>query len=201
MSSSKRVRSCLAVCRARRHHRRRPPARRAPHLPRSGARQPSEPHHGADRTRLVDPQDQGRRRRPGRGEGRAPDRLEDPRRAPAPRLPGGDDADRAKVHVRGGWQRRPREVLQPPPRRPHAPHPRRRVERPRGSTGSRRSIPPGTVGWTDDIYRPSLPCRPNRPEEGRAVDRGGESRSRRGAAISPASTGRTSRSSSWRPAS
>ena len=81
---------------------------------------------------------------------------EDASAPPAPRLPGRDDADRPRLPLRHRRQRRARAVLQPAPRRAHAPDPRRRLD---GQLASR----PGDAvprryhrGWTDDIYTRSL---------------------------------------------
>ena len=100
-----------------------------PHLPRSrprdaaGDREPAR----ADRPRFIGVEDQGSRRRSGRGSDRPRNRSEDPRTPAARRLPGGDDADRSHLprreHLTGA-------VLQPPSRGTDAPDPRGRLRRP-----------------------------------------------------------------------
>src|SRR5918996_4716732 len=97
---------------------------RAAHLPRPRSREPAEPDHRADRPRLLDAEDQGRRRRARRGASRPADREEDEDGAPGTRLPGRHDADGLHLRLRAGWQRRSGPLLQPPPFRPHAPDPR-----------------------------------------------------------------------------
>ena len=56
---------------------------------------------------------------------------------------------------RSAPQRRPREVLQPPPGSPDDPHPRGRVLQPADARGV-NLYPAWRRGWTSDIYRPSL---------------------------------------------
>ena len=71
------------------------------------------------------------------------------------RLPGRDDADRARLPLRHRRQRRARPVLQPAPSRADAPDPRGRLDRHVPSRDG-DPVPAYHRGWTDDIYARSL---------------------------------------------
>ena len=121
---------------------------------------PRELRDRADRARLGDAEDQGRRRDERRRDGHPRGRPDARRLAAAaqpccaaPGVDGRDDADADGGDEHG--QHRARADRESRGRGALPPRPRRRLIRARASAGTHTLVPALRAGWTDDVYRAS----------------------------------------------